>query len=187
MSGAELDRGSTVRRGGRAAAVVVAAVVMVGVLIVTTAHVAIARATQPLDPSRARALVAPLYDALNAPRTKDVPALLAKVGGPDWVSCANRDACVSRAVNARNIAALGRMVPDLAWRVVSVTASGRQVTVRSEVSGTPEGTFFGVPASGRSFHILSIDTHEVSNGRVVRSYHVEDWAGAMRQVKGETG
>lgn len=32
---------------------------------------------------------------------------------------------------------------------------------------------------------MTIDTHEVQNGRIVKSYHVEDWARAIRQVGGK--
>ena len=90
-----------------------------------------------------------------------------------------------RDVSVQNITGFGKMVPDATWRVLSVTASGNEVTVRSEASGTPVGTFFGVPATGRSFRIMAIDMHEVSDGKVVRSYHLEDWAGAIRQITGK--
>ena len=29
---------------------------------------------------------------------------------------------------------------------------------------------------------MSIDIHTIDGGKIVRSYHIEDWAGAMRQV-----
>ena len=31
---------------------------------------------------------------------------------------------------------------------------------------------------------MSIDIHTLKDGRIVRSYHVEDWARAMRQIAG---
>jgi predicted ester cyclase len=43
-----------------------------------------------------------------------------------------------------------------------------------------------VPASGKSFKIMSIDIHTIEDGKIKRSYHVEDWAGAMRQLSGGT-
>jgi hypothetical protein len=30
---------------------------------------------------------------------------------------------------------------------------------------------------------MSIDVHTVEGGRIVRTYHVEDWAGAIRQLR----
>jgi predicted ester cyclase len=42
----------------------------------------------------------------------------------------------------------------------------------------------GVPHAGRSFKILAIDIHTVENGKMVgKSYHVEDWMGAARQLR----
>ena len=32
---------------------------------------------------------------------------------------------------------------------------------------------------------MSIDIHTVENGKIVTSYHIEDWAGAIRQLKGK--
>jgi hypothetical protein len=29
---------------------------------------------------------------------------------------------------------------------------------------------------------MSIGIHTIEGGKIVRSYHIEDWAGAMRQV-----
>ena len=63
--------------------------------------------------------------------------------------------------------------------------SGDKVTVRSVATGTPKGNFFGVEADGtRSFRIDTIDIHEVADGVVVRVHHVEDWASAVKQVRG---
>ncbi len=52
--------------------------------------------------------------------------------------------------------------------------------VRGRASGTPQGPLFGV--DGKGFDIMSIDIHRVQDGRIVESYHVEDWAGALRQL-----
>jgi predicted ester cyclase len=58
------------------------------------------------------------------------------------------------------------------------------VIVRSEASGTPSGDFMGVPHSGRRFSIMTIDIHTVREERLVAAHHVEDWMGAVRQLKG---
>ena len=62
---------------------------------------------------------------------------------------------------------------------------GETVIVRSRATGTPKGPFFGVDGQGRSFDIMAIDIHTVENGKITRSYHVEDWAGALRQLSGK--
>ena len=40
-----------------------------------------------------------------------------------------------------------------------------------------------MPKAG--FKIMTIDIHEVKDGKIVQSYHVEDWARAIRQVSGK--
>jgi predicted ester cyclase len=56
--------------------------------------------------------------------------------------------------------------------------------VRSEASGTPAGDFMGVPHGGKRFSVMTIDIHTVEGNTLVRAHHVEDWAGALRQLKG---
>ena len=60
--------------------------------------------------------------------------------------------------------------------------AGNQVTVRGEATGTPAGEFMGAPHSGKSFKLMSIDVHALEGGKMVRSYHIEDWLGAVRQL-----
>jgi hypothetical protein len=52
--------------------------------------------TPSLTVEQARAIVAPLYDALNEPTDKDVPALLANATNPDYRSCSTNSDCLSR-------------------------------------------------------------------------------------------
>lgn len=56
--------------------------------------------------------------------------------------------------------------------------------VRSRATGTPVAPFLGVDGQGRSFDIMTIDIHELEEGKIVRSHHVEDWAGALQQLSG---
>ncbi len=36
--------------------------------------------------------------------------------------------------------------------------------------------------SGKNFRIMTIDIHTVQNGKLVAAHHIEDWAGAIRQL-----
>jgi predicted ester cyclase len=75
-----------------------------------------------------------------------------------------------------------KSVPDLKWEIRDVQVSGNQVTVRGEATGTPAGEFMGALHSGKSFKVMSIDVHTLEGGKMVRSYHIEDWIGAVRQL-----
>ena len=74
-------------------------------------------------------------------------------------------------------------VPNLTWEPLEIIQHGNRYTVRGRATGTPVGPFLGVePATGRSFDVMSIDILTVENGKVVHSYHVEDWATAIAQL-----
>jgi predicted ester cyclase len=78
-------------------------------------------------------------------------------------------------------------LPDMKWEVLEVIAAGDRLIVRGQGSGTPAGPFFGVPHTGRSFKVMSIDIHTLRDGKIAYTHHLEDWAGAIRQLSGQTG
>jgi len=129
-----------------------------------------------------RQSLALFYDALTAAPGKDVATMLRQATTPGWVSCGGNDACRPRDDVVLAIGARQREVPDLKWEVKEVVVAGDRVMVRGEASGHPAGEFLGVPARGRAFKVMSIDLHTVENGKLARSYHVEDWLGARRQL-----
>ena len=135
---------------------------------------------QTLSIEQARAIIAPFYQALNA--GNDAPALVNQVTAADWMSCGGNEVCRSRDQVGASIASLEKTVPDLKWEIKDVLVSGDRVIVRGEATGTPTETFMGVPPAGRKFRIMSIDVHTIRDGKLARSYHVEDWMGATRQL-----
>jgi predicted ester cyclase len=60
--------------------------------------------------------------------------------------------------------------------------SGNRVIVRGEATGTPAGELMGTPTNGKPFKLMSLDVHTLVGGKIARTYHVEDWQGAFRQV-----
>lgn len=78
-----------------------------------------------------------------------------------------------------------KLIPDLKWEIQQIVAEGNQYVVRSKATGTPNGDFMGLPTDGsKSFEIMTIDIHTIENGMITKIYHIEDWATAMRQLKG---
>lgn len=138
-----------------------------------------------LTKEQARAIVAPLYDALNEPLKKDVSALLAQATNPDYRSCSTLTDCLDREALSKIFKAIGKMVPNLRWKIHELWVTEDRIVVLGEVSGMPAETFFGVEPTGRSFTTISLDVFTVTNGKLSSAYHVENWAGAIAQVKGE--
>jgi predicted ester cyclase len=130
----------------------------------------------------ARAAVAPFYQALNAEFASDSADLIRQATAPEWVSCRSNEICNTRDEVIAGVVARLKSVPDLKWQIKDVLISGNQVTVRGEATGTPAGEFFGAPHSGKSFKVMSIDVHTLRDGKIIRSYHIEDWMGAVRQL-----
>ena len=135
-----------------------------------------------LSAEAARASVAPFYKALNAEFANDSPELIRQSTAPQWVSCRGNDICNTRDEVIAGIGQRLKSVPDLKWEIKEILVSGNQVTVRGEATGTPAGEFMGAPHSGKSFKLMSIDVHTLEGGKMVRSYHIEDWLGAVRQL-----
>ena len=131
-----------------------------------------------------RAVVTAFYtDFLNVSGPKDKAAVAEKVMAADWKSIGGYvGEAKGRAAVTQQIMGFHQLIPDLTWSIEEVLQAGNRYVVRGKATGTPKGPLFGVDGKGKSFTILSIDIHEVKDGRIVTSYHVEDWAGALQQL-----
>jgi len=94
-------------------------------------------------------LVAPFYEALNHPASRDVAALIEQVAAPDWRSFSGEGVSKGRDEFIEQVVGFGKAIPDLTWAVKDVLADGDRIIVRSEASGTPASAFMGVPHGGQ--------------------------------------
>lgn len=132
-------------------------------------------------------LVKPFYDLLGGDATIEE---VRPSYHEDWVSYYDNQNGRSMADTVGFVSGpLAKMVPDLKWSIQEVYVTKDTIVVRGEATGTPAGqSFMGSPiAGGKSFRFMSIDIHELEAGKIARTYHVEDWMGAVRQVAGEGG
>jgi len=156
--------------------------------ILQTAGLAIALAApspatqQSLSVDRAIEIVRPIYNALTAASPADVRVHVEAGTTKDWQNCGSTDACDDREATIARWSARIARVPDFRFEIRDVVTMGNRIVVRSEAQGTPVGEFLGVTQSGRAFRIMTIDVHEVQDGRGSRTYHVEDWARAAQQL-----
>ncbi len=137
---------------------------------------------QTITVEQARKQVAPFYEMLNQPATKDLNALSETALSPDWKSYSSETDFKGRDGFVAQVGGFGKLIPDLKWEIKDVMVDGNRIIVRSEASGTPVGPFFGVPPSGKSFRIMTIDIHTIKDGKAITAHHVEDWASALRQL-----
>ena len=126
------------------------------------------------------------YDLLSNPGSESHTAAFVASTTDTWESVGNysgknknRDGFLGQ------VGGFGQLIPDLKWAVQDMHDDGEFVTVRSRATGTPVAPLFGVDGQGRSFDIMTIDIHQLENGKIVRSFHVEDWATALQQLSGK--
>ena len=130
--------------------------------------------------------VAVFYELLSNPGSAELAAEFQDVTLESWESIGNysgknktRDAFLGQ------MGGFAQLMPDLDWSVQAMHQDGDVIVVRSRATGTPVAPFLGVDGEGRSFDILTIDIHELEDGKIVRTYHVEDWASALQQLSGK--
>jgi predicted ester cyclase len=56
------------------------------------------------------------------------------------------------------------------------------VGVRAKMHGVHTGEFFGIAPTGRETEVRTHDFHEIVDGRIVRTHHMEDWLSWFQQV-----
>ena len=139
--------------------------------------------SKPLDNKET---VQTFYDLLSNPSSAAAAKTFSMNTTDDWESIGNYSG-----KNKSKDAFLGQMgyfaklIPDLKWDVEEMIEEGNRVIVRSRATGTPTGPLFGVDGKGKGFDILTIDIHTIENGKIVKTYHVEDWSSALQQLKGK--
>jgi predicted ester cyclase len=150
--------------------------------VISTIALAGSSASAQMNEEVARANLVPFYKALNAANAQEAPELIKQSTTPGWVTCRGNDLCNTRDEVMAAIGQRLRGIPDLKWEIKEVLISGNHVIVRGEATGTPAGEMMGTPTNGKSFKLMSLDLHTIEDGKIARTYHVEDWQGAFRQV-----
>jgi len=130
-----------------------------------------------------RTMIKDFYSFLSNPGSEVHADKFRSITSPDWESIGGYSgASKNREQLIGQMAGFAKLIPDLNWEIVEMMRKGKRVVVRGRATGTPVGPLFGVDGKGKSFDIMSIDIHTIEDGKIIRSYHIEDWAGAMRQL-----
>jgi len=130
--------------------------------------------------------VAKFYDLLSNPGSAEQVEAFKGATAENWESVGNYSGKnKTREAFLGQMGGFAKLMPDLDWDVQAMHQAGNFVTVRSRATATPVAPFFGVDGEGRSFDIMAIDIHELEDGKIVRSYHVEDWSTALQQLSGK--
>jgi ketosteroid isomerase-like protein len=138
-----------------------------------------------LTDETARAVVAPWYGLFNVAGRGDVKAIQERILTEDYESCAGYlpGECWGREISIKVVSNFANTIPDMKFDIKEVLVAGDRVVVRGEVTGTPAGDLFGVPHGGKSFRIMSIDIQTIRNGRIAKTFHMENWLSAIGQLR----
>ena len=72
--------------------------------------------------------------------------------------------------------------PDFQFEVHDQIAEGDKVATRWKVVGTHEGSFQGVPPSGKRIEMTGITIFRLANGKLVDGWTNEDLLGLLQQI-----
>ena len=145
----------------------------------------LAASAQSLTEAQARAVIAPWYRLFNQPVQGDMKTLQEQVLTADYQSCWGYlpGECWGREASIKVVGGFAKSIPDMKFEVKEVLVAGDRVIVRGEVTGTPAGELFGVPHTGKSFRIMAIDIQTIQDGKIARTYHLENWISALGQLR----
>jgi ketosteroid isomerase-like protein len=144
-----------------------------------------AASAQSLTEAQARAVIAPWYSLFNLPVQGDVKTIQEQVTTADYESCSGYlpGECWGRETSINVVSSFAKSIPDMKFEITEVLVAGDRVIVRGEVSGTPAGELFGVPHTGKSFKIMAADIQTIKDGKIAKTYHLENWVSALGQLR----
>jgi ketosteroid isomerase-like protein len=147
----------------------------------------LAASAQSLTEAQARAVIAPWYGLFNQPVQGDMKTLQEQILTADYESCWGYlpGECWGRDASIKVVGGFAKSIPDMKFAIKEVLVAGDRVIVRGEVTGTPAGDLFGVPHTGKSFRIMAIDIQTIQDGKIGRTYHLENWRSALEQLRGK--
>jgi len=143
------------------------------------------KAMTSLTDEQARAAIAPWYSLFNVASRGDVKAIQEQTLTEDYESCSGylSGECWGRDTSIKVVSNFANTIPDMKFDIKEMLVAGDRVIVRGEVTGTPSGELFGVPHSGKSFRMMAIDIQTIKDGKIAKTFHMENWLSAIGQLR----
>ena len=134
-------------------------------------------------PASIRELIEAVYKGIS-----DDPALLDGVLAENWEDVPLQPGQETGPAGGRYLnELLNKVFSDVSFAVDEII-DGRgddgngMVAVRATLFGVHTGEFLGIEPTGRKTKVRTHDFHEVVDGRIVCTHHMEDWLGWFQQV-----
>src|SRR6476659_8756702 len=113
----------------------------------------------------------------------DSAALTSRIEFPTMTTGYLPGECWGRETSIKVVGNFANSIPDMKFDIKEVLVAGDRVIVRGDVTGTPAGDLFGVPHTGKSFRMMAIDIQTVKDGKIAKTYHLENWLSALGQLR----
>ena len=72
--------------------------------------------------------------------------------------------------------------PDIQWTLEETIAEGDKVAARFTMRGTHQGTFFGVPPTGRKIVVQAMNFYRLTGGQFIEERGQPDLLGLLQQI-----
>ncbi|MYM75873.1 ester cyclase [Duganella sp. FT109W] len=109
-----------------------------------------------------------LVDTVLAPDWDDIPLAPGQQPGPTGIKAIIREFVVA--------------FPDVQITIHDMVQEPGKIGVRAEITGTHQGALFGIAPTGRKVSFRLHEFHKVVDGRLVTTWHMEDWFGVFQQL-----
>jgi steroid delta-isomerase-like uncharacterized protein len=123
------------------------------------------------------------HDAVNSGDVEAIAKVIDEVVDPDLVFHAPVPSGVTGVQALKQVwVTLLRAFPDIHVAIEDVVAEGDKVVYRNTVTGTHQGEYRGLPATGRSVRYDEIFIVRFAGGRIAEIWGVVDVFGQLRQL-----
>ncbi len=83
------------------------------------------------------------------------------------------------------LAVIGMMrsgFPDIQWTLEEMIAEDDKVATRFTIRGTHQGSFFGVPPTGKTIAVQAMNSYRLSGGQFIEERGQPDLLGLFMQI-----
>jgi steroid delta-isomerase-like uncharacterized protein len=72
--------------------------------------------------------------------------------------------------------------PNIQWTLEEMIAEADKVAARFTMRGTHQGTFFGVPPTGKKIEVKAMNFYRFAGGQIVEEHGQPDILGLLQQI-----
>jgi steroid delta-isomerase-like uncharacterized protein len=72
--------------------------------------------------------------------------------------------------------------PNIQWTIEDMITENDKVAVRFTMTGTHQGTFFGVPATGKTITVQAMNFYRLAGDQIIEEYGQPDIFGLLTQI-----